>query len=253
MLAIGVALFVQSLAEHASALSGRLLIAILFIAAGAGRMWVEVRRGRRGREPGRRLRGRRGGQQPAPATARTPSTSGDRRARCPLAGDRETQHRLADPVHDRLLLAGERDLLLARRDRRPRARAHPARLPDLGGDVRADRDDLRRGGLASPGPRRRDGVRALRLQRAHQLRRGLGDPPRLRDPDRDHGVLRDAVPAGLLGPPRGHRRGARARARSSSPSSSSATSAASARGAPGASGSCWRATSRCRPSSSCWG
>jgi hypothetical protein len=46
MLAIGVALFVQSLAEHASALSGRLLIAILFVAAGAGRLYVEVRKGR---------------------------------------------------------------------------------------------------------------------------------------------------------------------------------------------------------------
>ena len=46
MLAIGVALLVQSLAEHAGALSGRLLIGILFIAAGAGRIWVEVRRGR---------------------------------------------------------------------------------------------------------------------------------------------------------------------------------------------------------------
>ena len=46
MLAIGLALFVQSLANHASALSGRLLISILFIAAGAGRLWVEARKGR---------------------------------------------------------------------------------------------------------------------------------------------------------------------------------------------------------------
>ncbi len=46
MLVIGVVLFVQSLSEHASALSGRLLISVLFVAAGAGRMWVEVRRGR---------------------------------------------------------------------------------------------------------------------------------------------------------------------------------------------------------------
>ena len=46
MLVIGVALLVQSLAEHASALSGRLLIAVLFIAAGAGRLYVEARRGR---------------------------------------------------------------------------------------------------------------------------------------------------------------------------------------------------------------
>ena len=46
MLAIGIVLFVQSLTEHASALSGRLLISILFVAAGAGRLWVEVRKGR---------------------------------------------------------------------------------------------------------------------------------------------------------------------------------------------------------------
>jgi uncharacterized membrane protein HdeD (DUF308 family) len=46
MLAIGVALFVESVAEHASALSGRVLIAILFVAAGALRLWVELRRGR---------------------------------------------------------------------------------------------------------------------------------------------------------------------------------------------------------------
>lgn len=47
MLAIGVALFVQSLANQASPLSGRFLISILFIAAGALRLWVEVRKGRK--------------------------------------------------------------------------------------------------------------------------------------------------------------------------------------------------------------
>jgi hypothetical protein len=46
MVAIGIALFVESLAEHASALSGRLLISVLFVAAGAGRLYVELRRGR---------------------------------------------------------------------------------------------------------------------------------------------------------------------------------------------------------------
>ena len=45
MLAIGVAILVESIAESASAISGRLLIAVLFIAAGAGRLYVEVRRG----------------------------------------------------------------------------------------------------------------------------------------------------------------------------------------------------------------
>ncbi len=46
MVVLGLAILVQSLAESAGALSGRLLIAVLFIAAGAGRIWVEVRRGR---------------------------------------------------------------------------------------------------------------------------------------------------------------------------------------------------------------
>jgi uncharacterized membrane protein YcjF (UPF0283 family) len=46
MVAIGVTLFVQSLAQSASALSGRLIIAVLFVAAGVGRIYVEVRRGR---------------------------------------------------------------------------------------------------------------------------------------------------------------------------------------------------------------
>jgi hypothetical protein len=46
MVAIGVALFVESLVANASALSGRLIISVLFIAAGAGRIYVEFRRGR---------------------------------------------------------------------------------------------------------------------------------------------------------------------------------------------------------------
>jgi len=46
MLAIGVALIVQSLAAGASPLSGRLLLGVLFLAAGAGRVYVEYRRGR---------------------------------------------------------------------------------------------------------------------------------------------------------------------------------------------------------------
>jgi hypothetical protein len=46
MVAIGIALFVQSLVSNASALSGRLIISVLFVAAGAGRIYVELRRGR---------------------------------------------------------------------------------------------------------------------------------------------------------------------------------------------------------------
>ena len=129
------------------------------------------------------------------------------------ARDGASQHRLADPVHGHVLVAGERDLLLARRDRRPRARSHAARVPDRGGALHGHRDDVRRGRVAAPGPRRLDGVRALRVQRARQLHRRLGDPARLRDPDRRHGVLGDAVPEGLLEPARPQRRGARPVAR----------------------------------------
>jgi hypothetical protein len=45
MAAIGVALIAQALSAGA-ALSGRLLLGVLFLAAGIGRTYVEVRRGR---------------------------------------------------------------------------------------------------------------------------------------------------------------------------------------------------------------
>ncbi len=44
MIAIGLALIVQAVGGHASALSPRLLLGVLFIAAGAGRAYVEMRR-----------------------------------------------------------------------------------------------------------------------------------------------------------------------------------------------------------------
>jgi len=43
---IGAIVVVQSLAESSSALAGRLLIGILMFAAGVGRLYVELRRGR---------------------------------------------------------------------------------------------------------------------------------------------------------------------------------------------------------------
>ncbi|HWY17719.1 MAG TPA: hypothetical protein VNY27_03290 [Solirubrobacteraceae bacterium] len=46
MAAIGVALVVQAVSGHGSVVSPRLLLGALFIAAGAGRMYVEKRRGR---------------------------------------------------------------------------------------------------------------------------------------------------------------------------------------------------------------
>jgi hypothetical protein len=46
MVAIGLALLVQSLDGHASAISPRMLLGVLFIAAGVGRSYVEIRRNR---------------------------------------------------------------------------------------------------------------------------------------------------------------------------------------------------------------
>jgi uncharacterized membrane protein HdeD (DUF308 family) len=46
MVAIGLALIVQAVAGHASSVSPRLLLGVLFIAAGCGRTYIEVRRNR---------------------------------------------------------------------------------------------------------------------------------------------------------------------------------------------------------------
>ncbi len=46
MAAIGVALIVEAVAGHGSAISPRLLLGVLFIAAGLGRLYLEVRRDR---------------------------------------------------------------------------------------------------------------------------------------------------------------------------------------------------------------
>ena len=46
MAGIGVALIGQCVTGHASVISPRLLLGVLFIAAGAGRAYVELRRGR---------------------------------------------------------------------------------------------------------------------------------------------------------------------------------------------------------------
>jgi len=48
MAAIGVALIVEAVDGGGSAISPRLLLGVLFVAAGAGRWYVEVRRGRGG-------------------------------------------------------------------------------------------------------------------------------------------------------------------------------------------------------------
>ena len=46
MAAIGVALIVQSLSGSGAGISARLLLGALFVAAGAGRLYIESRRGR---------------------------------------------------------------------------------------------------------------------------------------------------------------------------------------------------------------
>jgi hypothetical protein len=46
MLAIGVALVVETVVGHGSAISPRMLLGVLFAAAGIGRLYVEIRRGR---------------------------------------------------------------------------------------------------------------------------------------------------------------------------------------------------------------
>jgi len=46
MAAIGVALIVEAVAGHGSAISPRLLLGVLFIAGGLGRLYLEVRRGK---------------------------------------------------------------------------------------------------------------------------------------------------------------------------------------------------------------
>ena len=46
MLAIGLALVVETVVGHGSAISPRMLLGVLFIAAGVGRLYVEIRRGR---------------------------------------------------------------------------------------------------------------------------------------------------------------------------------------------------------------
>lgn len=47
MAVIGLALIVQAAAGDSGVLSGRTLIGVCFLAAGAGRLYVEARRGRR--------------------------------------------------------------------------------------------------------------------------------------------------------------------------------------------------------------
>jgi hypothetical protein len=46
MVAIGLALIVQALSGSSASITGRLLLGFLFVAAGAGRTYIEIRRRR---------------------------------------------------------------------------------------------------------------------------------------------------------------------------------------------------------------
>jgi hypothetical protein len=48
MIVIGVSLIAQAVDGHGGVLSPRLLLGVLFIAAGGGRLYLETKRGRRG-------------------------------------------------------------------------------------------------------------------------------------------------------------------------------------------------------------
>ena len=48
MAAIGIALIVQAVAGNGGAISPRLLLGVLFVAAGVGRLYLEAKRGRSG-------------------------------------------------------------------------------------------------------------------------------------------------------------------------------------------------------------
>jgi hypothetical protein len=47
MIAIGVALVAQAVGGHGAGITGRLLLGVLFLAAGVGRLYLESRRSRR--------------------------------------------------------------------------------------------------------------------------------------------------------------------------------------------------------------
>ena len=163
------------------------------------------------------------------------------------------KRRLGSPgaVRDRPGLHRRLDLLLDRPGGGARARAHVGGVPGRRRAVRGDRALLRRGRLAAPGARRRDRDRPLRVQRARELHRRLGDLPRLPDPRRALRVRVHGLPGRVLERvQRGRQRvpdrlGDRALRRAAW------RSAAPARAASSAPRCSCSATSCCRCSSSC--
>ncbi len=119
------------------------------------------------------------------------------------AGDAEgaaARARLAGAVRDRPGLHRRVGLLRARARHPGRARLRVAGLRGVGRVLRPRGALLRGGRLAAPGARRRDGHRPLRVQRAAELHRRLGDPARLHPADRDHRVRDHGLLRGALRP-----------------------------------------------------
>ena len=104
----------------------------------------------------------------------------------------------AGAVCDRLRQRRLVDLLRARAGRRARAGADAGRLPLRRRALRADREDLRRGGGDVPRGGRLLLLRPPRVQRGRLLHRGLGPLARLHPHDRDQRLLRPPLPGGVL-------------------------------------------------------
>ena len=118
----------------------------------------------------------------APAAAR-PARAGCARLGGGRGADRARPRR-AGAVRDRAERGRLVDLLRARASwPATRSGSRPLVFLLAGAVLRAHDAHLRRGQLAAPRARRRVDLRPLRLQRAVELHRRLGDPPRL--PDRD--------------------------------------------------------------------
>ena len=157
MVLIGVALIVRTLVEGVEGVAFGLILGALFIATGAGRLWLRNRLSTLKRRLG------------------SPALFGI------------VQGFIAASIYFSTGLVAERAL-----------GPHLGRVPGRRGAVRGDRAVLRRGRLAAPGARRRDRDRPLRLQRAGELHRRLGDLPGLPDPGRALRVRLHGLPRAVL-------------------------------------------------------
>ena len=190
---------VSALARGGGALALGVVLGTMLALLGAGRLWLRA-------PAAAPTSGERPARTAAPGRQRPPSAPDVGRAREGLKRGSERARRAdlavagrARAVRDHAQRGRLGDLLLARRRRRPRARAHAARLPARRALLRGHDGHLRRGQLAAPRARRRLDVRPLRLRRALELRRRLGDPARLPDRDGDRRGRHLGVPRASSG------------------------------------------------------